>query len=174
MGSGVGAHRLQRLVGIDSALYMEDLADTATDWWSEMLKQVQCWHDDHMALTPLARLTHDCQAPTSLSLKKWTRLERRASARLMSAIPEPIKGEVLSSRTVTTFGILCKLYVAYQPGGLAEKSLVLAALENPQEETSLGKFSFGSEEMDPVEVTSQGHRREHPRPNSFIVLLGLR
>ena len=123
--------------------YMEDLADTATDWWSEMLKQVQGWYDDHMALTPLARLTHDCLAPTSLSLKRWTRLERRASAMLMSAIPEPIKDEVLSSRMVTTFGILCKLYVAYQPGGLAEKSLVLTALENPREETSLGSGVLG-------------------------------
>ncbi len=140
MGPGVGTHRLQRLVGMDSALYMEDLADTSTDWWSEMLKQVQCWYDDHMALTPL---TDDCQAPTSASLKKWTRLERRASAMLMSAIPEQIKDEVLSSRMVTTFGILCKLYVAYQPGGLAEKSLVLAALENPREETSLGNGVLG-------------------------------
>ena len=123
--------------------YMEDLADTATDWWSEMLKQVQLWYDDHMALTPLARLTHDCQAPTTLSLKKWTRLERRASAMLMASIPDTIKDEILSSRMVTTFGILCKLYVAYQPGGLAEKSLVLAALESPKEETSLGNGVSG-------------------------------
>ena len=62
---------------------------------------------------------------------------------LMSSIPEPIKDEILSSRMVTTFGILCKLYVAYQPGGLAEKSLVLAALENPREETSLGNGVSG-------------------------------
>ena len=123
--------------------YMEDLADTATDWWSEMLKQVQLWYDDHMALTPLARLTHDCQAPTTLSLKRWTRLERRASAMLMASIPDTIKDEILSSRMVTTFGILCKLYVAYQPGGLAEKSLVLAALESPKEETSLGNGVSG-------------------------------
>ena len=123
--------------------YMEDLADTATEWWSEMLKEVQRWYDDHMAATPLARLTHACEAPTSLSLKRWTRLERRASAMLMSSIPEWIKDEILSSRMVTTFGIICKLYVAYQPGGLAEKSLVLAALESPKEETSLGNGVSG-------------------------------
>ena len=123
--------------------YMEDLADTATEWWTEMFNQMQQWYDDHMALTPLARLTHECCAPASLSLKKWIRLERRASAMLMTSIPEPIKDEVLSSRMVTTFGILCKLYVAYQPGGLAEKSLVLAALESPKEESSLGNGVSG-------------------------------
>ena len=117
--------------------YMEDLADTATEWWTEMLGHVQRWYDEHMQLTPLARLGHECKAPSSLALRKWTRLERRASAMLMAALPEPIKDEILSSRMVTTFGILCKLYVAYQPGGLAEKSLVLTALENPREETTL-------------------------------------
>ena len=117
--------------------YMEDLADTATEWWTEMLGHVQRWYDEHMQLTPLARLGHECKAPSSLALRKWTRLERRASAMLMAALPEPIKDEILSSRMVTTFGILRKLYVAYQPGGLAEKSLVLAALENPREETTL-------------------------------------
>ena len=123
--------------------YMEDLADTATEWWSEMLNQVQLWYDDHMTQTPLARLGHECKAPTSLVVKKWVRLERRASAMLMSALPEQIKDEVLSSRMVTTFGILCKLYVAYQPGGLAEKSLVLSALESPKEETTLGSGVAG-------------------------------
>ena len=123
--------------------YMEDLADTATEWWSEMLAAVQKWYDDHMSATPLARLTHDCQAPATLALKKWTRLERRASAMLMSSIPEPLKDEILSSRLVTTFGILCKLYVAYQPGGLAEKSLVLTALESPKEETTLDRGVSG-------------------------------
>ena len=66
------------------------------------------------------------------------RLERRSSALLLAAIPEGLREEVVSTKNITTLGILSKGLVQYQPGGLAERSAILAALENPQEAQTVG------------------------------------
>ena len=86
---------------------------------------------------PLERLSHEVKASSALSLPKWTRLERRAAGMLMAAIPQGVREEVVSTRQVTVLGIIAKLLVMYQPGGLAEKSLILTSLEAPREETSI-------------------------------------
>ena len=90
-----------------------------------------------MNKTPLERLQHHPVAPPLLQQKKWARLERRASSLLLAAIPDGLREEVVSSRSLTTLGILTKGMTQYQPGGLAEKSAILAALESPQEAQSI-------------------------------------
>lgn len=88
-------------------------------------------------MTPLQRLSHEVQASDELAQPKWARLERRASGMLMSALPLSVKEEVVSTRSVSALGILTKVLVIYQPGGLAEKSLIISSLEAPREEQSI-------------------------------------
>lgn len=46
---------------------------------------------------------------------------------------------MVSSKSLSTFGILVKGMIAYQPGGLSERQAILSALENPIEATSIGQ-----------------------------------
>ena len=119
------------------APYMEDLSDGATLWWSTLMSEANQWYDEHMALSPLDRLSHEVKPSGALGLEKWSRLERRASAMLMGAIPPTIREEIVSARSVSALGIITRLLTIYQPGGLAEKALILSSLENPKEEGTL-------------------------------------
>ena len=115
--------------------------------------EAMAWYEEHMAMSPLDRLTHEVKPSPDLSKAKWSRLERRAAGLLMAAIPNTIREEVVSTRlsqipntireevvstrSVTAMGILTRLFTVYQPGGLAEKALILSSLESPKEETSI-------------------------------------
>ena len=58
----------------------------------------------------------------------WARVEQRGQSMLLGALPEGLKGEVLSTRSTNTVEILYRIYVRYQPGGLGEKTLLLRKL----------------------------------------------
>ena len=62
---------------------------------------------------------------------------------LLAAIPDSQREELVSSRRLSAMAILCSLLVAYQPGGLAEKELILRLLELPPEATSLADALTG-------------------------------
>ena len=112
---------------------MSDLSATSEEWWSQMVSTAREWYSSHMLKTPLDRLTHVPVPGASLQQKRWSRLERRASALLLAAIPEGLREEVVSSKSISTLGILAKGMVQYQPGGLAERTAILTALECPTE-----------------------------------------
>ena len=96
-----------------------------------------------MKLTPIQRLQHSPQASEALKAKKWCRLERRASSMLLAALPEPLKEEVISSKSVTALGILATSMISYQPGGIGERGAILSALEGPAEATSISTAVAG-------------------------------
>ena len=117
--------------------YMSDLSSTSESWWDLTLQVAKDWYDEHMKLNPIQRLTHSPNLPQELRCKKWSRLERRAASMLMSALPESLKEEVISSKSLTAIGILTKAMVQYQPGGLSERSAILSALEAPSEASTI-------------------------------------
>ena len=117
---------------------MSDLFPTSEDWWTQMLATATQWYESHLKMSPLERLSHRPVPTASLLQRRWMRLERRSSALLLAAIPEGLREEVVSTKNITTLGILSKGLVQYQPGGLAERSAILAALENPQEAQTVG------------------------------------
>ena len=55
---------------------------------------------------------------------------------MLSAIPKPIREEIIANGQMSTLDVLCKLYSVYQPGNLQEKTLVLRMLEQPEECTT--------------------------------------
>ena len=116
---------------------MADLTASSQEWWETLLSEARKWYDSHMKRTPLERLTHHPTPSEELTLKKWSRLERRAATMLLMGIPESQREELISTKQVTAMGIICRLFTIYQPGGLAEKEVILKALEVPQEANNL-------------------------------------
>ncbi|CAE7538500.1 GIP [Symbiodinium sp. CCMP2592] len=114
---------------------MEDLSDTSLLWWQQTVKDALTWYAQYSAAPPLARLqlrprpTHDLRP-------EWARVERRATAMMLSAVPKAIREEIIAHGQMSSLDVLCKLYSVYQPGNLQEKSLVLRMLEQPEECTT--------------------------------------
>ena len=116
---------------------MSDLSANSELWWKSTLEELQIWYEDHMKLAPLARSSHSMETPAALQDRKWARLERRVASMLLKAIPPGAREEMISGKKTTVFAILATLQVAYQPGGLAEKEIILRNLEQPNEATSI-------------------------------------
>ena len=116
---------------------LADLSDSSAEWWQFMVTEAKEWYARYLQ-------EHDPgDTSTSLKVKKWSRVERRAVSMLIQAVPEGIRDELISSRAVTTFAVLCKLMIAYQPGGLAEKAVVLRNLEESGEAPSVAEAVKG-------------------------------
>ncbi|CAE7270838.1 GIP [Symbiodinium sp. CCMP2592] len=111
----------------------QDLSDTSSTWWQMTLKDALTWYSQYSAAPPLERLQLKPKASVQLQKPEWIRVERRATAMMLSAVPKQVREEVISGGEVTSLHLLCKLYSVYQPGNLQEKSLVLRMLEQPDE-----------------------------------------
>ena len=111
---------------------MEDLSDTSLAWWEATMKDVLHWYKSYSTSPPLVRLQLRPQ-PTHPLKPEWARVERRATAMLLSAVPRQVRDEVIAHGEVTSLSLLCKVYAVYQPGNLHEKSLILRMLEQPDE-----------------------------------------
>ncbi|CAE7267533.1 unnamed protein product [Symbiodinium sp. CCMP2592] len=111
---------------------MQDLSDTSSSWWRATLQDAATWYAQYSAAPPLLRLQLKPIASTGHDRPEWTRVERRATAMILSAIPGTVKDEAISAGTITTLTLLCKLYTVYQPGNLQEKALILQQLERPE------------------------------------------
>ena len=122
---------------------ISDLSTTSEVWWGEMVAQVQQWYQDHIKMAPLERAAHEPQAPMTLQIKKWQRLERRVASMLLAAVPEQQREELVASKRLNVFSILCHLQLTYQPGGLGEKQTLLQNIESPPEALTLGEAVLG-------------------------------
>ena len=118
---------------------MADLTNTSGDWWRQLMAEASDWYLKHLQLQPLDRINHEPKPSEELSKAKWSRLERRASTMLLMALPEGQREELISSKRLTAMKIICQLLTAYQPGGLAEKELILRQLESPAESQTLSE-----------------------------------
>lgn len=79
------------------------------------------------------------QARTILGVEesKVDQIGEESSSLLLTALPEAQKDEMIATQSLSPLAIVAKLMVAYQPGGLAEKGIVLRALEQREEAESL-------------------------------------
>ena len=127
------------------------------------------WYLKH--LQPLDRINHEPKPSEDLNKAKWSRLERRASTMLLMALPEGQREELISSKRLTALKIVCQLLTAYQPGGLAEKELILRQLESRAESQTL------SEAVQSLRRWSRWRRRAGElgvmEPDPFLLLKGL-
>ena len=118
---------------------MADLSTSSETWWQTMMEEVTEWYQRHIKMPPLERAAHEPVIPDSLMKKQWQRLERRVASLLLRSIPEQQREELVSSKRLSVFGILCHLQLVYQPGGLGEKQTLIRSLEDPPEAQTLGE-----------------------------------
>jgi hypothetical protein len=87
------------------------------------------------------------------------------------AVPEGQREELISAKRLSAMSIVCQLLVTYQPGGLAEKELILRSLEAPPESTTL------VEAVQSLRRWSRWRRRaadlQISEPDPFLLLKGL-
>ncbi|CAE7641347.1 GIP [Symbiodinium necroappetens] len=112
---------------------MQDLSDTSYAWWEGTLQDALSWYTKYSAASPLERLQLKPSSSQELHRPEWARGERRATAMMLSAVPQAVREEVIAMGSVTSLALLCKLYAVYQPGNLQERALVLQRLERPEE-----------------------------------------
>eukprot|EP00434_Breviolum_minutum_P006947 symbB.v1.2.006133.t1/scaffold365.1/size219215/8 len=150
---------------------MSDLTNSSGLWWKQLMSEAMDWYLKHLQLQPLERIHHEPMPSEELEKAKWSRLERRASTMLLMAIPEGQREELISSKKLTALKIICYLLTVYQPGGLAEKELILRQLESPTEATSLG------DAVQALRRWSRWRRRAGElgvlEPDPFLLLKGL-
>jgi len=121
---------------------MSDLASTSSEWWQTLMSEAYAWYQRHLQLwfnyiqlQHLDKISHTPTPSSDLARAKWNRLEKRTL--LHMAVPASQGEDLISSKRLTALGIVCQLLVIYQPGGLAEKELVLRSLEQPAETPNL-------------------------------------
>ena len=157
------------LISIEPA--MGDLSDGSQQWWEEMITTSKQWYADHQELTPLEKVSHVVTVPPHLQDPKFQRLEKRATALLMAAVPSQQQEEVIAAKEVSAIGVLTRLMIAYQPGGLSEKAAILGALDSPEEAQNLGQAVVG------LRRWLRWHRRAGDigvvRPDATIQVRGL-
>ena len=101
------------------------------------MTEVEKWYQDHQAMAPVDQVKHEPVPPTSLSVPKWAKLERRMATLLLKAIPEVQNDELVVTKRLSVFAILAHLHVTYCPGGISEKQMLLRNLEDPTEPGNL-------------------------------------
>ena len=115
---------------------MSDLSETSQEWWELVLQEAKRWYGDYMQETPLKRLTMVPKVGESQS-SRWRRVERKAVTLLIKAVPDAVKDEVVATKSLNAFSLVCRLMMMYQPGGIAERAGILRNLEQPGEATNI-------------------------------------
>lgn len=106
-----------------------DLSTSAVGWWDSMVQEVNAKYQIWLAASPLDRLS--TMFPDE-SIYNTTparqRMDLRASALLMGALPSSLKEELIACRALTSGRILFRVLQTYQPGGSSERSSTLKQL----------------------------------------------
>ena len=116
---------------------MRDLSISSGQWWESVLSSASSAYQQWLHSDPVQRLHIQPQLPAQCTTT-WSRLEQRGQSMLLTALPEGLRAEVLSSRMTSTVHVLYKMYTRYQPGGLGERALLLRQLvEGGKQPTSV-------------------------------------
>ena len=104
-----------------------DVSSQAASWWHYVMEQVTNRYQQWLEAGPLQKLNIECPDPEKVS-KGHTRLAQRITTLLLGALPESLRQELVATRQLHVPGIMFAIYRRYQPGGLREKTQMLAEL----------------------------------------------
>ena len=112
---------------------MGDIAVRALIWWDCVVAAVTTQYYRWLEASPLDRLRIAAPNPSDYNTTpSRQRMELRASAIILAALPGSLKDEVISSRQLATGKLLYKILRVYQPGGVQERAATLSALTGDQ------------------------------------------
>ena len=109
---------------------MSDIGATSRDWWLFVLQLAEAFYERWLVAGPVDRLRlrpGDVLLPVD-----FQRVEQRGVSMLLAACPEMIKRDLVASRTLTSTGILFRMFTVYQPGGGVEKAALLKQVTEPK------------------------------------------
>ena len=150
---------------------MSDLTATSQRWWDLLVKESKEWYEAHQKMNPMEKIHHEAKPSVALGDPRWTRLERRACMMMLQAVPEAQREELVSAKRLTAMQVLCHLLVTYQPGGLAEKEVILSSLENPPEAQTVPDALQGLRRW--MRWRRRATELAVSEPDPFILLKGL-
>eukprot|EP00438_Fugacium_kawagutii_P011019 Skav215160 [mRNA] locus=scaffold2298:163:549:- [translate_table: standard] len=105
---------------------MADLSGTSSTWWQLTVDAAQAAYQRWIYASPVDRLR--LRVTPHPQAGQWPRTSQRAVTLLLAAIPEDLRRELISQRTMDAPSILFKLFTTFQPGGPQERTKLLASL----------------------------------------------
>ena len=110
---------------------IQDLSAGSGDWWECVREMVAQTYSTWLLATPLERLQVSPPETHGFTSGKWTRVNARACALMMQAFSESTKADLIVRRsTQSAVSMLFRVYTLYQPGGAAERGVVLRHLQS--------------------------------------------
>ena len=105
------------------------MSDRASVWFTSCLSVARQTYTAYTLASPLERLTMKPQVPEALKDEKWSRLDKRVMALLLSSMKKTAKDDAVTHRVEDVTSLLYRLHVLYQPGGASERAAILKQLE---------------------------------------------
>ena len=110
---------------------MADLSDSSGEWWMKIQELAQQSYQEWSDATPIERLSLRPPRRKELEEGKYARLNSRASSMLVASLDPQVRADLVTRRcTSSASQILFRVLTLYQPGGEAEKRLVIEQLQN--------------------------------------------
>ena len=110
-----------------------DLSAGSGEWWEEVRELVATTYSTWLVSTPLERLQVVPVDHERLTSGRWTRVNARACSLMVQSFTEPVRLDLNARRSTQSAAlILFRLFTAYQPGGAAERSVVLRHLQGAE------------------------------------------
>eukprot|EP00435_Cladocopium_sp_Y103_P011570 s102_g3.t1 len=120
---------------------MGDIGLNSRDWWLYVRHQVELLYERWLVSTPVERLR---LRPVEGDIPgEFQRVEQRGVSMLLAAAPEPVKRDLVATRTLSSTGILFRFYTVYQPGGGSEKAALLRQITEPKIGSSVADLLTG-------------------------------
>ena len=108
---------------------MYDLSHQAEEWWDQTVQDVETLYGVWLEASPLQRLRI---RPTEGGVPQRLQVEMKGVTMLLQVLPEAVKRDIVSGRTLSSTAILFKLFTLYQPGGGSEKAGLLKQISEPK------------------------------------------
>ena len=96
---------------------MMDLSTSAAVWWEHIMNHAERAYQKWLDMRPVDRLNVAPEEPGWLGKYPCSRVEQRGAGLLLRALPQGLRQEVVSRRTLSAAGMVFKVLTMYQPGG---------------------------------------------------------
>ena len=107
---------------------MKDISQSSAQWWNTVPNVAGTLYQSWLAADPMGRLRIHPTNPVEFDRPPFVRVEQRAQAILLKALPESLRSEIISSRMLGSTQIIFRVLTRYQPGGLDERTTLLKQL----------------------------------------------
>ena len=107
---------------------MKDLSPSSASWWETVLAVAGGAYQSWLGSDPMTRLRIQPSTPADFLRSPYARVEQRAQTLLLKALPESLRSEIISNRSMGSVQIIFRVLTRYQPGGLAERTTLLKQL----------------------------------------------